>query len=281
MIRIGLNRILVTCLMALVLLPATGAAQPTTTDDRVLEGVRLDQRLRQQVPLSAPFTDEHGEATTLGQLAGDKPVLLVPVFYNCPMLCTQVLNALARTVREVSFTPGEDFEVVVFTIDPRESHTLAAEKKLNYLKRHGQIEVQDGWHFLVAEQPAIESVSESIGYHYVYDEESDGYAHPAAVAILTPEGKVSRYLLGLDYEPRDLRFALMDASQGGIGSVIDKAILRCFNYDPTTGRYGFAIMTALRVGGVTTLALMICAIVGFERRRRRRGLDSSEPGGGT
>lgn len=248
---------------------APGPAPAQSTDAEVLAGVRLDQRLDNQVPLAASLIDEQSRSRTLKEIAGGRPIVLVPVFYRCPMLCAQVLNALARTVQSMSLTPGEEYTIVIFSIDARETPSLAREKKLNYLKRHHQVEAADGWHFLTAGQSTIDALTEAIGYHYVYDEKRDGFAHPAAFAILTPEGRVSRYVLGLDYQPRDLRFALIEASDGKVGSFVDHALLRCFAYDPTTGRYGFAIMTAVRASGIAIVGLLACTIVFFERRRRR------------
>lgn len=244
-----------------------------------MQKVALEQRLGAQVPLDAEFVDESGAAVTLGSFVDRRPVVLVPAYYRCPMLCTLVINALVETVAEVELQPGKDFQVVVFSIDPREQPSLAAEKKLNYLRRFGRNDTQAGWHFLTATKETIDRVTGAVGYGYVYDQETDQYAHPAAVAVLTPEGRVSRYLLGFDYGPRDLRLALVESSQGRVGTLVDKALLRCYAYDPATGKYGFAVMTALRSGAIFTVLGLTGAILFMQMRRRRRSAADSPPSG--
>lgn len=236
--------------------------------DPTLNAVSLDQRLGTTVPLHLNFTNEKGNTIELQSLFDNKPVILAPVFYRCPMLCSQILNALVRTIAGQTLTPGVDFSVVVFSFDPRETPQLAAEKKLEYLRRMPRPEARQGWHFLVGKPGAIRELTDAIGYRYAYDAENDQFAHPAAVAILTADGKVSRYLVGLDYDSKDLRLSLVEASKGTVGNIVDQVLLRCYRYDPQRGRYGFAIMTAVRLGGLVTLVTMGAGLVWMSRHKR-------------
>lgn len=249
----------------------TSLEQPSPVD-----AVRLEQHPGAQVPLDVTFRDESGATVQLGDYVKGRPVLLVPAYYRCPMLCTLVISGIVNAIVDVGLEPGRDFQVVVFSIDPREQPTLAAEKKLNYLRRFGRNDTQDGWHFLTGEQAAIERVTRALGYGYVYDPATKQYAHPAAIAALTPDGRIARYLLGVKYDSRDVRLALVEASQGTVGNVVDQVLLRCFAYDPVNGRYGFAVMTALRIGGVVTI-LGTIGVVGLLQRRRRRQQHAPEP----
>jgi protein SCO1/2 len=242
-----------------------------------IDNVRLDQRLGEFVPLDAAFRDESGNVIHLGDYLDSRPVLLVPAYYRCPMLCTLVINAVVDAVSDAGLRPGVDFHIVVFSIDPREQPTLAAEKKLNTLRRFGRNDTQSGWHFLTGERPEIDRVTTALGYGYVYDAPTDQYAHPAAVAVLTGDGRIARYLLGVRYASRDLRYALIEASGGNIGTVVDQVLLRCFHYDPATGRYGFAIMTALRLGGIATI-LGLFGTVGLLHWRKARKLNRVQIG---
>jgi len=233
-----------------------------------VDRVTLDQRLNAQVPLDAQFMNEAGSPVALSDYIDRRPVVLVPAYYRCPMLCTVVINSVVDAAANVALQPGKDFKVVVFSIDSRETPSLAAEKKLTYLRRFGRNDTQAGWHFLTGSESMIRRVTDALGYGYAYDPGNDQFAHPAAVAVLTSEGRIARYLLGVDYKPRDLRLALVEASKGRIGTVVDQVLLRCYHYDPSTGRYGFAIMTAIRVaGGATVLGL--AGAVYFMRHRSR------------
>jgi protein SCO1/2 len=270
-------------MMVLLSIGATASRAGSPTKNRFdsppspVDEVRLDQRLDAQVPLDVTLIDELGNDVKLGELVDHRPTVLVPAYYRCPMLCTQVISSLVNTIAEMDLKPGNDFQVVVFSIDPREQPSLAAEKKLNYLRRFGRNDTQEGWHFLTAKQPTIDALTEALGYGYVYDPQSDQFAHPAAVAVLTPNGRIARYLLNLDYKPRDVRLSLVEASQGKIGTVIDQVLLRCFHYDPSTGKYGFAIMTAIRVGGtVTVLGLIGTVLFLRQRNKGRRAPEQAE-----
>jgi protein SCO1/2 len=269
---------IVGCVVAFVVFAASPNVRAIQQPQEPIEQISLDQRLGAQVPLDAEFLDELGEAVSLGSFVDRRPVVLVPAYYRCPMLCTLVINALVETVAEVELQPGKDFQIVVFSIDPNETPTLAAEKKLNYLRRFGRNDTQAGWHFLTATRQTIDRVTDAIGYGYVYDPDSDQYAHPAAIAVLTPDGRVSRYLLGFDYAPRDLRLALVESSQGHVGSLVDQALLRCYAYDPATGKYGFAVMTTLRTGALLTVLGLAGAILFMQLRRRHRSTGRERDG---
>lgn len=243
-----------------------------------VDQVRLDPRLGDQVPLDVSLIDESGATVQLAEFVDRRPVVLVPAYYRCPMLCTLVISALVDTVAEVELEPGTDFQVVVFSIDPRETPSLASEKKLNYLRRFGRNDTQGGWHFLTARQETIDRITSALGYGYAYDPENDQFAHPAAIAVLTPDGYIARYLLGLDYQSRDLRLALVEASQGRIGDFVDQIVLRCYHYDPAKGRYGFAIMSAIRIAGAMTVLALGGAVM-IMRRRTRSGAAAIEEDG--
>jgi protein SCO1/2 len=183
-------------------------------------------------------------------------------------LCTEVLNDLNKGLRGVSpFSAGRDFQVVVVSFDAREKSPLAAAKKRSYVEDYGRPGAEAGWHFLTGDQPSIDRLKESVGFRTVYDPKDDQFAHDSAVIVLTPAGKVSRYLFGLGFNPRDLRLALVDSSEGKVGSVIDHVLLMCFHYDPATGKYSAAVLTMVRAGGVLTML----ALLGFWLVAARRG----------
>jgi protein SCO1/2 len=248
-------------------IPQAGA-QPQSVA-AALAGVDVLQRLGEKVPLDVHFLDESGKDVLLSQFTGDVPVVLVPVYYRCPMLCTQVLNALVRTLKRIPLEPWRDFHVVVFSIDPRERPSLAAQKKLHYLDRYDQPGASAGWHFLTGEEQEVRRLADAVGFQYTYVAAHDVYNHPAAIILLTKDGTINRYLLGLDFSPRDLRLALVETAEGRIGSLADSILLRCYRYDPASGRYGLAIMTAVRIGGGLTVAGLVGTIVILGRKHRR------------
>jgi protein SCO1 len=245
-------------------------AQPATAPIPILRNVGIDQKLDSAVPLTAPFVDETGKDVVLGQYFGARPVILVLAYYQCPMLCTQVMNATASSIEALNFDAGREFNVVVASFDPGETPGMAAAKRDAFLKRYGRPGTDAGIHFLTGRESSIEALTQAVGFRYTYDPKIDQYAHPAAITILTSEGRVSRYLFGIEYAPRDIKFALMDAAQQKIGSVVDQAQLFCYHYDPETGTYGFAIMTAVRLAGLLTLGGLGAFIVVTLRRERRQ-----------
>ncbi len=242
-----------------------------------LKEVGIDQRLNSSVPLDLVFQDETGRSVRLGDYFGRKPVILAPVYYECPMLCTQILNGLVGALKAVSFNPGDDFVVVPFSFDPAETPDLAAAKKAAYLKRYGRQGTDQGWHFLTGNQASITALTQALGFHYKYNPETKQFSHASGVMMLTPYGRLSRYFYGIEYAPRDLKFGLMEASQNKIGNPVDALLLFCYHYDPATGKYGLLVVNLVRVvGGVTVLLLVGFIVV----MRRREWLASRQSLGG-
>jgi protein SCO1/2 len=272
-------RSLAVLLITLCLLPSAARAQyaqppvgpmPTAKSDDVLKQVGIEQRLNNQVPLDLGFRDESGREVRLGDyFRNDKPVLLTLVYYECPMLCNQVLNGVVGTLGAVTFTPGKEFEVVTVSFDPREGPELAAKKKETYLKRYRRENAGLGWHFLTGDKASIDALAESVGFRYVWDEESKQFAHASAIMVLTPQGRLSHYFYGVEYSPKDLRLALVEASEGRIGSPVDALILYCYHYDPATGKFA-PVMAVLRVAGVLTVIALAALIYYLSRRARRK-----------
>lgn len=237
----------------------------------ILKDVGVDQKPGSQVPLDTPFVDEAGRDVLLAQyFGGSRPVALILAYYECPMLCTQVINAAAASMIPINLSAGRDFDVLVVSFDPGETPALAAGKRESFLKRYGRPGSESGIHFLTGRQASIDALTKAVGFRYAYDPKIDQFAHPAVMTILSPAGHVSRYLFGIEFAPRDLRFALVDAGQGKVGTIVDQALLFCYHYDPSTGRYGFAIMTAIRVGGLLTVLALGSFIVVTLRRERRQ-----------
>ena len=223
-------------------------SQAPGPQDAALNQVRWEQNLNKQLPLDAKFKDDNGRDVQIGQyFNGHRPVVLAMVFYNCTMLCSQVLNGTMVSLKDTGYTPGKEFDVVVVSIDPTETPALAAEKKKNYLKEYGFTGTENGWHFLTGTEDNIKKVTNAAGFFYSYDKSTKQYAHPGGVVISTPQGKVARYFTGVMFEPRDLKFSMIEASENKIGSPIDLILLRCFHYDPAKGSYSVAIMQIVRL----------------------------------
>jgi protein SCO1/2 len=253
-------------------LPGGGApGQPALAPLPILKEVRIDQKLDGAVPLDLPFSDEQGRDVTLGQYFGKRPVVLALVYYECPMLCTQVLNGLFSSMEPLKIDAGREFDVVVVSFDPGETPAMALAKKTGYVKHYERPTANAGIHFLTGRQASIDTLADAVGFRYVYDEAIDQYAHPAAVTVLTAQGKVSKYLYGVEFAPMDFRLAVTSAGEGQIGTLVDQALLYCFHYDPATGKYSVAIMTFVRIGAVLTLAgLGAFVLVHLRRDRRQR-----------
>ena len=242
-----------------------------------LRDVRIEQKLDQQLPLDLVFRDENGQDVKLGKFFGPRPVVLALVYYDCPMLCTQILNGMVTTFRVLPFQIGKEFDVVTISFDPRETSTLAATKKkvyIDHLPDNMQAGANRGWHFLTGDSTNIERIADAVGFRYHYDEATKQFAHASAIMVATPEGKLSRYFYGVTYSARDLRFGLMESSQNKIGSVTEQLSLYCYQYDPKTGKYGAAVMRVLRITGVITL-LGIVAMIIFLRPRNRHQVPGS------
>jgi protein SCO1/2 len=234
-----------------------------------LEGVGIDQRLNEQVPLNLTFKDEQGKTVRLGDYFHEgRPVILNLVYFQCPMLCTEVLNGLTSTLKVMKFVPGKEFEVLTISIDPRETPQLAANKKEMYLKKLGNPEAAKGWHFLTGEQSQIAALADAVGFRYHFDAKLDQFAHAAGIMLLTPAGKVAQYYFGVEYSAKDMRLGIVEASQNKIGSLADYVLLYCYHYDPRTGRYGATITNIVRLGGVTTVLILGSALVMLFRKEK-------------
>ena len=259
----------------LAVAPATTAAQPAAPAGPVagvrppiLKDIGFDQRLGETLPLDIPLRDEAGNAVRLGDFFGPRPVVLTLVYYECPMLCTLTLNSLSSALATLSFDIGREFDVVTVSFDPREKPPLAAGKKKAYLSRYGRPGAEAGWHFLTGDPEALARLTSAVGFRYQWDEEIRQFAHPSGLVVLTPEGRITRYLYGIEYAPKDLRLSLVEASERRIGTPVDQAMLFCYQYNPATGRYGLLTMRLIRGGAVLT----VLALGGFIFTKRRKEL---------
>jgi protein SCO1/2 len=251
-----------------ILAATTGLAQVTQPGDKVvgpendrppaiLDKVGIAQNLNAQLPLGLPFVDETGKAVTLGSYFGKHPAILALVYYQCPMLCSEELNGLTSALRMVDVVPGKDFNVVVVSIDPSEGPALAAAKKQSYVKRYGKPETADGWHFLTGQQAAIDALCKTVGFGYTKIPGPDGklnqYAHASAIQIVTPEGKLAQYYMGVEYSPKDLRLGLVEASSNKIGTPVDNILTYCYHYDPGTNTHSLIEARVVQLGGLVML----------------------------
>jgi protein SCO1/2 len=259
---------LVPCVLAL----ATAALAQGAADGRppFLRDLGFDQRLGESLPLDALLRDEQGREVRLGDYFGDKPVVLSLVYYECPMLCTLSLNGLVSAMDVMSFAAGDEYEVVTLSFEPKETPELASAKKAVYLERYGREGGEAGWHFLTGDEDQIRRVTDAVGFRYAWDAETGQYAHPSGILVITPEGRIANYLYGIEYAPKDLRLALIEASAGTIGSPVDQLLLFCYRYDPTTGRYGAVAMNMVRAGGVLTILALATFWAVMWRRDRRQ-----------
>jgi protein SCO1/2 len=246
------------------------AASVAPRPDDVLAGIDVRQRLGEPLPLDAEFLDEAGSRVELGEYFGERPVVLALVYYECPMLCTLVLNGLVKALRPMTYEPGSEFDIVVVSFDPGETPALAAEKKARYLEHYDRPSASDGWHFLTGEADSIERLTEAAGFDYVYDPERDEYAHAATLIVATPEGRLARYLFGVEYSSRDLKLAVVEASDGKIGGIVEQFLLFCYHYDPATGRYSAVAMNMVRLGGVATVSGLVIFFLIMRRREKEQ-----------
>lgn len=269
-----LSRILTTWFVSTLALAGAAAAQRFDPVQRFspAQDVGIDQRLGEKLPLELTFRDETGAPRKLAEFF-KKPVLLSFVYFECPMLCTEVLNEEVRVLKALSLEPGRDFEIVTVSIEPNDTPELAAKKKRNYLTDLDRPEAAPYWHFLVGEQAAITELTRAAGFRYVYDTEQKQYAHAGGVMVVGPGGVLSKYFYGIEYSPRDVRLGLVEAGDGKVGSLVDQVLMMCFHYDPATGRYTLAVMTVVRILGVLT----VLAIGSFVVRQWVR--DSKGAGG--
>jgi len=261
---------LLSAMLSLALLLAGTLAHGQTLSTEQIGRVDFEQRLGASVPLNAIFHDETGAPVMLSHYFGERPVVLVMAYYECPNLCTVVLNGMLNSLRDLRQDVGRDFDVVVVSINPKETFKLAAEKKQTYSMRYGRPGSAKGWHFLTGDAASIQQLADAVGFHYVYEPQSKQYAHASGIVIVTPDGKVSRYFLGIEYPPKDVRAAILQASQSKIGSLANRILLLCFHYDPQSGRYTLIIKRVIQIAGIGTALLVGSMIVWMFRYERRR-----------
>jgi len=262
---VGLGSLLIAAALVVAGLAAPAHAKP----GGVLADVGFDQKLDTQIPLTLKFRDESGREVQLSDYFGKRPVILTLSYADCPLLCSQVLSGLARSLRPLKYSIGKEFDVINVSIDPEETPERALKQKNTYVRRYNREGAAAGWHFLTGDKESIAALAKSVGFRFKYSERTGSYAHAAGMVFLTPAGRVARYIYGVEPEARELEYALMDASIGKIGSPIKKMVLYCYEYDPTTGKYTFAVMSMIRIFGVATaLGLAIFMIVMLRRDRR-------------
>ncbi len=267
----SLRRLVAACLLVLSACTwEVAQAQVRRLGSAVPAEVGIDQRLNQQIPLDAEFRDETGRTVRLREYFGNKPVIVSLVYYDCPMLCTLVLNGLLESMRAMKLSAGKDFNVVTVSIDPREKPEIASAKKRVYLTLYNRSAGWKGWPFLTGTEESIRPLAEAVGFRYKWDAESEQYAHATGIMVLTPEGKVSRYFYGIEYPSSELRLSLIEASGGKIGSPIDQILLFCYHYDPRTGRYGLVITRVLQLAAAVTVLVLGTFILVMVRREKRR-----------
>jgi protein SCO1/2 len=239
----------------------------SSTMPPIAREIGIDQKLNQQIPADLQFKDDFGNNVTLGKyFNGNKPLVLTLVYYECPMLCTEVLNGLLKAVNDINLQMGNDFDVVTVSFDPKETPPLAAAKKAAYVRSYRHDGANKGWHFLTGTQQSIDKLTKAIGFRYTYDPKSDLFAHGAAIMVLTPQGKISHYFYGVEFSARDLRLALVEASKGKIGTATDQILLFCFHYDPSQGKYSAYALNFVRLGGIITI---ICLGIFIVRHRKK------------
>jgi len=231
------------------------AASATSGLPEALKTVGIEQKLGEQLPLDTEMKDETGKIVKLGSFFNNgRPVIIALVYYECPMLCNQVLNGLTGSLKGINLNVGKDFDVVAISFDAREfdAPEIAKAKKDGYIERYGRPGSENGWHFLTGTQASIDAVTKAAGFGYQWDEKTQQFAHAAAVMVTTPDGRLSHYFYGIDYAPRDLKFGLMESAENKVGNAAEKLLLYCYHYDPATGKYGLAILRVMRAGGLET-----------------------------
>lgn len=244
--------------------------QVVTENDPALRGIDVEEHAGRLVPLDLVFTNDAGEQVPLRTYFGrGKPVILTLAYYECPMLCTLVLNGIAESVKAMEWKPGEQFQMLTLSIDPTETRELAAAKKRSYVEYISKPSIDEGWRFMVGQDSSIHAIADALGFRYFYIRERDEFAHPAVVFILTEDGRISRYLYGLQYKTQDVRLSLLEASEGRIGTPMDRLILYCFHYDPQAKGYVLFAQNVMKLGGVVTVLVLGSFLFVLWRRDRR------------
>jgi protein SCO1 len=250
----------------------------STTMPAQLQNVGFDPQLTAQIPLDLSFVDENGGNVQLRDYFKQKPVVLAFVYYGCPMLCNQVEQGVVGALRMLSFTPGRDYEVVFVSFDPRESPDMAAQKKKSALAHFRRPETASGWHFLTGTKESIDAATKAANFRYSFDAKTNLFAHASGIMLLTPGGRISRYFYGVEYPGRDMRLGLVDASAGKIGTPIDRALLFCYQYDPSSATYSASILKIIRLGGILTVLCIVGGILIFRRRdATQAGMRRADP----
>jgi protein SCO1/2 len=244
----------------------SGAGPAAQNMPTVLRNVGFEPQLNAHLPLDLVFRDETGRNVQLREYFTQRPVLLALVYYGCPMLCNQTEQGVVGALRMLSFNPGRDYEVVFVSFDPRESPDMAAQKKESAMTHFRRPETASGWHFLTGSKESIDALTKGANFRYSFDEKSNLFAHAAGIMLLTPDGRISRYFYGVEYPARDVRLGLVDASAGKIGTPVDRALLFCYQYDPTSARYSASILKIIRLGGVLTILALVAGMLIFRRR---------------
>lgn len=268
------------CMLSLALLLSFNGVKPAWAHDPahqsadILKAIGFDQHLDALVPLIAPFTDENGQRVQLRDYFKGKPVILLLGYFQCPNLCPLEREGLVHGLQQVKFTAGQDFDVVMISIDPKETPAAATKAKQQSVDTYARPGSEKGWHFLTGDHATIDLVADALGFRYAYDLAQQEYAHPSGVVIATPTGKIARYLFGIEYAPFDLRLGLVEASANQIGTPVDQFLLLCFHYNPVTGKYTTFIMNLLRFAGLVTTVIMGLVVWILLRRERAPGLAS-------
>lgn len=251
---------LLVALVALFWCPNTAHCQSVKLDR---DASRITPHIGAELPTNTIFQDESGRDVRLGDLLRGKPAILLPVYYKCPMLCGLELKGLLRCLRAMELSAGQDFDVIAFSFDPKEKPSLAAQKKKQTLQDYGRMNSADGWHFLTGARESSEVLCDAIGFRTTYDKRSGQYAHAACLVVIAPDGRIARYFYGVEFVPREMKLALVEASDGQVGTIADQVQLLCFAYDPATGRYGFAILRTTQIAGVLTVVILVSCISRF------------------
>ena len=268
--RAGLRAHAMRPYVLITLLFASAAfADNSATPPKLPGEVSIQQKLNAQLPLDLMFRDESGKVVRLRDYFRGKPMLINFMYYRCPMLCSMVMEGISSTLTELKFDAGKEFDVITVSIDPRDMPQQAAAKKDKYIKRYGRLGAANGWHFLTGPESSIRTLTNAVGFHYAYDPEHDQFAHGTVLIVATPQGRLSRYLYGFEYKPRDVRLALVEASANKIGTATDQLLLLCYHYDPATGKYSRSAMNIVRAGGVATVLSLASFIIIMIRKERR------------